>query len=202
GEIHGRGLGGLRLGRHRPRLEVLRPGEEGRVRVRHPFFLRPIRGDEAGESAQHHQEEERDDDERDHADAVLAQAPPGELPQARGLLGRGGRGVLLENGAHLKLTLGSTHLYITSTNRLMIMVSTARYTVTALITGKSLRFTAVMISRPRPGIEKNTSSRNEPTKIPGSAMPTLVRIGMSALRSTCFSITLRSDTPLARAVRT
>ncbi len=82
------------------------------------------------------------------------------------------------------------------------MVITARYTVTALMTGKSLRFTAVMISRPRPGIEKNTSSRNEPTKTPGSEMPTLVRIGIIAFLSTCFNITFFSGTPLARAVLT
>jgi ABC-type microcin C transport system permease subunit YejB len=43
----------------------------------------------------------------------------------------------------LKLTLGSTNLYITSTSKLTIIVIIARYTVTALITGKSLRFTAV-----------------------------------------------------------
>src|SRR6187401_2237249 len=79
---------------------------------------------------------------------------------------------------YLNETRGSTYLYITSTSRLMIMVSTARYTVTALITGKSLRFTAVMISRPNPGMEKNTSNRKEPTKTPGSEMPMLVRIGI------------------------
>src|ERR1700733_15091438 len=89
--------------------------------------------------------------------------------------GRGGfRRTALMNAPYLNETRGSTTLYITSTSRLMSMVMTARYTVTALMTGKSLRFTAVMISRPRPGIEKNTSRRNEPTKIPGSAMPTLV----------------------------
>ena len=71
-----------------------------------------------------------------------------------------------------------------------------------MITGKSLRFTAVMISRPRPGMEKNTSSRKEPTKMPGSEMPMLVRIGIIAFLNTCLSITRFSGRPLARAVRT
>ena len=72
----------------------------------------------------------------------------------------------------------------------------------ALITGKSERSTARMTSRPMPGIEKNRSIRNEPSKSPGSAAIRLVMIGIDALRSTWIHMMRFSDTPLARAVRT
>ena len=74
--------------------------------------------------------------------------------------------------------------------------------VTALITGKSLRSTARITSRPTPGIEKKRSIRNAPASSPGSWIITLVMIGMEALRSTCTHITRVSLIPLARAVRT
>src|SRR5205085_10554505 len=200
-QIDGRHLGCAVLLRHRLGLEVLGAGEERGVRIRDALLAAPVLGDDAEIRGCHHRQEEEDHHERKHADHVLAQAPPGEGPEAGRFLERGG-GRIGEDGAHLKLTLGSTNLYITSTIRLISMVRMARYTVTALMTGKSLRLTAVMISRPNPGIEKNTSSRNEPTKMPGSEMPMLVRIGIRALRMTCFNITRFSGRPLARAVRT
>ena len=40
------------------------------------------------------------------------------------------------------------------------------------------------------------------TNVPGSEIPMLVRIGIMAFLSTCFSITFFSGKPLARAVRT
>src|SRR5205814_1280257 len=178
GEVHRWRLRRGVLRRHRLRLEILGAGEEARVRIRDALLLRPILGDEPGVRGEHHREEERDDDERDHADRVLAKPAPGERPQARRFLDREldprlrgddrGNGIAkLFACGHLKLTLGSTNLYMTSTSRFTITVNIARYTVTALITGKSLRLTAVMISRPRPGMEKTTSRRNEPTKTPG-----------------------------------
>ena len=48
------------------------------------------------------------------------------------------------------------------------MVATATYTVTALITGKSLRSTANSTSRPMPGIEKKRSIKNAPASSAGN----------------------------------
>ena len=49
---------------------------------------------------------------------------------------------------------------------------------------------------------KNDSSSSEPVNRNGIATTTLVRIGISALRSTWRAITRASPQPLARAVRT
>ena len=58
---------------------------------------------------------------------------------SRGAATTGGISVMSLPSAspHLSCTRGSTALYIRSASRLMIMVATATYTVTALITGKS-----------------------------------------------------------------
>ncbi|MNC94708.1 hypothetical protein D3C83_116250 [compost metagenome] len=71
-----------------------------------------------------------------------------------------------------------------------------------MITGKSLRSTAMMTSRPMPGIEKKRSIRNAPASNPGNWIMTLVTTGMAALRRTWTHITRPSLMPLARAVRT
>jgi hypothetical protein len=64
------------------------------------------------------------------------------------------------------------------------MVAMATYTVTALMSGKSLLSTARMTSRPMPGMEKKRSIRKAPASRPGSWIITFVRMGMDALRST------------------
>src|SRR5262249_27885590 len=112
------------------RLQVLGALEERGVRVRDALLLVPVARHEPGRGGRHHGDEESDDRERDHADAVLPETPPGERPEA-------GRFLLVSLDprlrgddhiacGHLKLTLGSTNLYITSTSRLTIMVMTAR----------------------------------------------------------------------------
>src|SRR5450755_250673 len=78
------------------------------------------------------------------------------------------------------------------------MVATATYTVIALITGKSLRSTASITSRPMPGMEKKRSIRKAPMSNPGSCAMTWVMIGIDALRSTCTHMMRFSDRPLAR----
>jgi hypothetical protein len=67
---------------------------------------------------------------------------------------------------------------------------------------KSFELIASTVSAPSPGMPKNDSSSSEPVKRNGIATTTCVRIGMSALRSTCRSITRPSPAPFARAVRT
>ena len=82
------------------------------------------------------------------------------------------------------------------------MVAAATYTVIALMTGKSLRSTARITSRPMPGMPKKRSSRKAPISSAGRLAITWVMIGIAALRSTCTHMMRRSGKPLARAVRT
>jgi hypothetical protein len=56
-------------------------------------------------------------------------------------------------------------------------------------------------SRPTPGQAKMVSVITDPpSKVP-SSMPTMVTMGIEALRRACFHTTGGSLTPLARAVR-
>lgn len=82
------------------------------------------------------------------------------------------------------------------------MVAAAIYTVMALMTGKSLRSTAIITSRPIPGIPKKRSIKNAPINNAGKFDITSVIIGIEALRRTCTLKIQLSPTPLARAVLT
>ncbi|SSQ14306.1 Uncharacterised protein [Acinetobacter baumannii] len=82
------------------------------------------------------------------------------------------------------------------------MVAAAIYTVIALITGKSLRSTAIITSRPIPGIPKKRSIKNAPMSNAGKVAITSVIIGIEALRKTCTPKIRLSPTPLALAVLT
>ena len=53
-----------------------------------------------------------------------------------------------------------------------------------------------------PGTRKICSVMTAPVKIVGICSATSVTTGMSALRTACFTIVARSDSPLARAVLT
>jgi hypothetical protein len=58
------------------------------------------------------------------------------------------------------------------------------------------------ISLPKPGMENTCSVSTAPeSSVPSSSAPS-VTTGVSALRMACFSTTMRSGSPLARAVRT
>src|SRR2546423_14162 len=64
---------------------------------------------------------------------------------------------------------------------------------------KSLPWIASTVRAPSPGMPKKDSSSNTPVNRNGICTTTLVRIGMSALRSTCRTMTRASPQPLAQA---
>jgi len=74
--------------------------------------------------------------------------------------------------------------------------------VTAITTGVSLRRIASISNAPMPGTRKICSVTIAPPKMPGISSATSVTTGMSALRSACFTTTMRSESPLERAVVT
>ena len=70
------------------------------------------------------------------------------------------------------------------------------------ISGRSKRWTAVMESLPTPLKLKTRSVMMAPPNTLGICSATSVTTGISALRTTCLTMTLRSPIPLERAVVT
>ena len=71
-----------------------------------------------------------------------------------------------------------------------------------MITGVSLARIALISSEPMPGTRKICSVTMAPPNTAGIVNATSVTTGISALRTTCFTTTTRSESPLARAVVT
>ena len=71
-----------------------------------------------------------------------------------------------------------------------------------MITGVSLRRMASISRLPMPGMRKICSVTMAPPNTAGICSATSVTTGISALRTTCLVITVRSARPLLRAVVT
>ena len=71
-----------------------------------------------------------------------------------------------------------------------------------MMTGVSLARIALISSEPMPGMRKICSVTIAPPKIAGICSAISVTTGISALRTTCLMMTMRSPRPLARAVVT
>jgi hypothetical protein len=71
-----------------------------------------------------------------------------------------------------------------------------------MITGVSLARMELIRSEPIPGTRKICSVTMAPPKMAGIWRATRVTTGMRALRTTCFTMVIRSARPLARAVVT
>ena len=71
-----------------------------------------------------------------------------------------------------------------------------------MITGVSLRRMASISRLPMPGMRKICSVTMAPPNTAGICSATSVTTGISALRTTCLVITVRSASPLLRAVVT
>ena len=74
--------------------------------------------------------------------------------------------------------------------------------VAAMMTGSSFWLMLSTIRLPMPGMEKSRSVVTMPASRMPKRMPTQVMTGSRALRMACFQMTVRSGTPLPRAVRT
>ncbi|CCM10024.1 protein of unknown function [Cardinium endosymbiont cEper1 of Encarsia pergandiella] len=97
---------------------------------------------------------------------------------------------------------GSTKVYKTSPTMLQKTLSTAVIIATALIIGKSQRFTASITRLPSPGMLKKFSITTDPNSKDGKSFIKVVRIGTMRFLKTCLNKTTSSDNPFARAVRT
>ena len=71
-----------------------------------------------------------------------------------------------------------------------------------MMTGVSFARIALIKSEPIPGTRKICSVTIAPPKIAGICSATSVTTGINALRTTCLMMTVRSPSPLARAVVT
>ena len=129
GEVHG---GAARRCATAPCLAVgARRPEEGRVRVRDALLL-PVLGDQA--ERRRARPAARKTRRRRARPCRRGRCAGAATPRARGRRAAPVRAsrrpgcacATAATRAHLRTTLGSTNLYITSTSRLMIMVSTAR----------------------------------------------------------------------------
>src|SRR5262252_85551 len=102
---------------------------------------------------------------------------------------------------HQCLTLGSIYAYKISTNKFAMTMKNAASIVTPRISGRSWFWIASMVNRPKPCSPKVYSVTTAPPSSRPRSMPKMVTIGVSAARIPCLAITVRSDSPLARAVR-
>jgi hypothetical protein len=88
-----------------------------------------------------------------------------------------------------------------STSMFATTMKNAASITTPMISGKSWFWMARMVNWPRPGSENVLSVRIAPPSSSPRSMPKMVRIGVRAARSPCRTITVRSRSPFARAVR-
>ena len=129
-QIHIRALGHLE-GTHRFRETWPHKGGRG---IGHPHLSLPALGQQPGASSGDQQQEAEHDQTCGRPDTVSSKASPSGAPDTLRALKPLYRRAAAVRG-HFSTTRGSTSLNIRSTTRLITIVSTARYTAIAWITG-------------------------------------------------------------------